>query len=793
MTFTVSIANPTVAFTSPSAGSTQSGVFSVSATGAIPSGSTATIQSICFKLDGSLTTGYTSNSWTYYTTTVGGIGTCRTNQNGNNRTFTWQIDATSLSNGTHSLDVLIIDSSGKRSEWASTSFVVNKPLPTISIITPVSGQQVAGKVVIEISMGSSIGDVAVGINSQNASPSGYYSSTYRSVSGLPSNTQLYNAGSATSFRWTLDASAWAVGSQTIIASVVDKSNQLATAEVLISIQSVKPSVVIVSPAQSQTVKGKYTVTAFVTAASTAGRTLTNVGISEQSATPQFQSGYGYSYRMPSKYRSVSLPGSVSSQSISWTVDYSKATPGNYSISIAAEDSSGDVTEQTVQFTVAKALPVIKILNPSANQTVNGALNLKVNAQADPATTAKIAYIAVSSTLFTPQFLGRSTYSCQLDSRYSCLGVDDLKDYNWTSSAGSWKDGNYSLTVITIDDNGNTATQTVSFTVSVVAPTVAITSPGSAIIAKGPFTLAASAIPNASSGAEIIALAISDRTATPQFAGTYYGKSVTGLPSDAAIWQVANVKTPTWLLDSTYWSEGDRVINVFAIDSNGKLGQSSITVHVAPEAEWKIDLQGAAVLGKSVPVLVSMTTDSKYRSSPPIVIILQSSSTSAGPWTDLGQITLDAAGTGSGRVLVTENLYVRVNHPNLDAVQAGTSSVKRVVNVPDPDRAGGSNGTGAQNEDGSIPSVTCTASPKAKTGAKVSITCVAEDVQDTSQPVTIYQQTGNGLKKLGSAKIRGTKITGTVSIKASGKISFILKGFGNNYVPWASNVFTVKYS
>jgi hypothetical protein len=215
--------------------------------------------------------------------------------------------------------------------------------------------------------------------------------------------------------------------------------------------------------------------------------------------------------------------------------------------------------------------------------------------------------------------------------------------------------------------------------------------------------------------------------------------------------------------------------------------------VAPEPEWKIELQGAAVLGKSVPVLVSMTTDSQYRSNPPIVIVLQSSSTSAGPWTDLGQITLDAAGTGSGRVLVTENLYVRVNHPNLDAVQAGTSAVKRVVNVPDPDRAGGSNGTGAQNDDGSIPSVTCTANPKAKSGSKVNITCVAEDVQDTSQPVTIYQQTGGGLKKLGSAKIRGTKITGTVSIKASGKVSFILKGSGSSYVPWASNVFTVKYS
>ncbi len=135
----------------------------------------------------------------------------------------------------------------------------------------------------------------------------------------------------------------------------------------------------------------------------------------------------------------------------------------------------------------------------------------------------------------------------------------------------------------------------------------------------------------------------------------------------------------------------------------------------------------------------------------------------------------------------------MSHPTLDAVQPGVSSAKRIVNVPDPARAGGSNGTGAQNEDGSIPSVTCTAPPKAKSGAKVNITCVAQDVQDTSQPVTIFQQTGNGLKKLGSAKLRGTKITGSFTIKSTNRVSFIVKGAGDEYVPWSSNVFTVKFN
>jgi hypothetical protein len=699
-----------------------------------------------------------------------------------------------MANGAHTLEVLIIDTTGKQSSWAKSTFVVNNPLPILSITSPFNNQSVVGKLTVDISMSSSIGDIFVGISESGASPASYANSSYRSLSGLPSGTALWNAGSNKSFRWNLDTTSWPEGQRRLIVYAVDKANQLVTAEVVVNVQSAKPTVVIVSPSQSQTVKGKYTITAFVTAAIAAGRTISNVGISDQSAKPQFTYGYSSSYRMPGKYSDVSVSSGISSMSFSWIVDYSKTAPGSYSISIAAEDSSGDVTEASVQFVVAKAIPIVKILSPSANQTVNGALNLKVSATADPATTAEIAYIAVSSTLFTPQFLGRSTYSCQLDSKYSCLSVDDLKEYNWTSPASSWKDGNYTLTVIAIDDNGNTATQTVSFTVSVVAPTVTITAPGSTVIAKGSLTVTASALPNVSSGAEIIALAISDRNATPQFAGTYYSKQVIGLPSDSAIWQVANVKNPSWRLDSTNWGEGDRVINVFAIDSNGKLGQSSITLHVAPEPTWRIEYQGVPVLGKSVPILIKMTTNTQYRMSPPIVVVLQSSSTSAGPWTDLGEITLDPSGSGSGRVLVTENLWVRVNHPNLDAVQIGVSSPKRIVNAPDSaERGQGETGAGAQNEDGSIPRVICTVSPNAKSGSRVTFSCAAVDVQDTSQPVTILRQTSSGTKKVGSAKINGTKVTGSFTLKAKGRVSFILKGSSNGYVPWTSNTFTVKYS
>jgi hypothetical protein len=189
----------------------------------------------------------------------------------------------------------------------------------------------------------------------------------------------------------------------------------------------------------------------------------------------------------------------------------------------------------------------------------------------------------------------------------------------------------------------------------------------------------------------------------------------------------------------------------------------------------------------------MTTNIPRRSNPSVVVVLQTSSTSAGPWTDLGQITLDSSGTGSGNVLVSKDFYVRVNHPNLDAVQPGTSAAKRIVSVPDPSRPGEDDGSGKPNEDGSIPRVICTVPPKLKSGAKLVFSCVAQDVQDSSQGVSIMQQTGSGSKKIGNATIRGSKITGSITIKAKGNITFRLVGAGGKYVPWTSNPFTVKYN
>jgi hypothetical protein len=703
--------------------------------------------------------------------------------------FGWNLDASNLANGIHVFSLKIRDSTNKESNVSSLSLSVNNPLPTLSITSPNSGAQVAGKVTIEIAMASSIGDLIVGISGGAATPVNYASSTSSSAQGIPSETQLWSAGRNTSFKWVVDTTRFSVGQKTIFISVIDRANQVVSQSLTLDIQSTKPTIAIISPTNNQAVKGKVTFRAYFTSSAMDQRTIRYIGISEPNAKNLFSGSYGYS-RLPNRYEDFSVPGGVTTFDASWTVDYSASSTGQKEIWFAIEDSAGDISESKVTFSLEKAKPIVQIQTPTSGQTISGQISLKVSASGDPATNGKITKIALSNQKFTPQFAGSSTY-CNVDSTYKCWSVQDNKNFEWTSEPGAFKDGPLSLTVIAFDESENQTSATVNVVISAVAPAVTITAPTKTIVSKDQFTLSARAIPNAGSGAEIIGVAISDRRAIPQFPGTVASAGTSGIPNTAAIWRVSNIKDLSWRIDPNDLGEGDNVINIFALDSNGKLGQTSIVIHVAPEATWELTTQGAAVLGQSVAVIVTMSTSTPFKLDPPIVATLQTGPTSGGPWSDTGNLTFDASGKATGRVLVTEKLYVRVNHPQLDAIQVGTSQALRIVNVPDPKRQSASTGAGAKNEDGSIPQVVCTASQTAKIKQKVSIVCSAQDVQDVSQPVQITAQTTSSPKKIGTAKIQGGKITGTFTSSTKGTFTVFLKGSGIGYVPWTSNPMKIK--
>ena len=749
---------------------------------------------MCLSLDGNAVSENAINS--YAGVTYGWVNTYRPSASYDANTgcwnvytggatgFGWAFDASSLSSGLHTFTVKVIDSTGKQSELVSRPITVNNPVPTLKIISPTSGTAVAGTVSIEIEMSSKIGSLIVGLAGASANPVGYFSQASSSAAGIPQGSVLWSAGDKTSFKWTIDTTKLKPEFQTLYISVVDRANQIVSLPLTLDVKSVKPMITILTPGIRQDLKGKITVRAYFVSPSLANRTLAYIGISESEAKPLFD-GRASSSSLPSKYSDFSIPSGLTSFDASWTIEYPRKTEGKKEIWVAAQDSEGDFTEVKVEFNIEKSIPVVKILSPSYGQTINGLIQLKVLATADQATTGEITKIAINSQKFSPKFGGQNI-GCDVDSTFKCWSVDDFKNYEWVSEPSAFKDGPVTITVIAFDDSDNRTTASVSLTISAVAPLLTIVSPVKTIVSREQFTLTVKAVPNVDSGAEIVMIAISDRTATPQFPGSSASSGTTGLPGTAAIWKISNVKDLSWKIDPTNLSEGDNLINIFVLDSNGKLGQSSIVIHVAPVATWSLMTQGAAVLGQSVAVIVSMATKTAFRLDPQIVATLQTSPSSGGPWTDTGKLTFDASGSAMGRVLVSEKLYVRVNHDQLDAIQAGVSDPLRIVNVPDPKRQSPTSGTGKKNTDGSIPQVVCTAPLTVKIKQKVSIVCSAQDVQDVSQPVQITAQTTSSPKKVGTARIQGGKITGSFIASAKGTFTVLLKGSNAGYVPWTSN-------
>jgi len=175
-------------------------------------------------------------------------------------------------------------------------------------------------------MSSPSGLWGVGINLANAkSADGRSGDGSSGRSGLPTNTEVWSLGGENRFVWEVDISKLAPGPQRLITSVIDVAGQVSTAETSFVVQPPNPIVLVISPIQNQVVKGKLEIRALISTPAGSGKTVSFVGIAAengvdyQPAKAQFNSGRGYSFKMPSKYVSSSISGSQTAFSASWII------------------------------------------------------------------------------------------------------------------------------------------------------------------------------------------------------------------------------------------------------------------------------------------------------------------------------------------------------------------------------------------------------------------------------------------------------------------------------------------
>ncbi|MFN9957423.1 MAG: hypothetical protein ACK55I_30325, partial [bacterium] len=127
---------------------TLTGSFTLSASAAIASGSTARLTVACLFVDGvANNAAAVNNGLTYWSSGLnnrGPAGNCYDIRSLSSTTIRWDLDATTWSNGDHQISVRVYDSANKESALVSVPVKVTNPAPEITSLLPKSGSLVYG-------------------------------------------------------------------------------------------------------------------------------------------------------------------------------------------------------------------------------------------------------------------------------------------------------------------------------------------------------------------------------------------------------------------------------------------------------------------------------------------------------------------------------------------------------------------------------------------------------------------------------------------------------------------------
>jgi hypothetical protein len=304
------VTSPAVTITQPAATSTVSGTLTVSGT----AGDTAGIASVQVGVDagaGQAATGTTD--------------------------WTTSIDTTTLTNGTHTIDVEAVDNDGNMGTASVTVTVNNTSTPSVTITAPPDGSAASGAVAVSGTAGDVSGITSVDVDVDGGTPQ--------------------RATGTTNWTTSVDTTGLASGPHTVNVTATDTDGNTGTASVTVTVPAhnvVTPTVTISQPAGASTVSGLVAIAG--TAADPGG--IASVQVAVDTGTPHAATG-----------------------TTSWTssVDTSVLTNGSHTINVQVTDNDGFVGTASVTVTVnnastATACPAL----PAGTTELSGNPSLETN-------------------------------------------------------------------------------------------------------------------------------------------------------------------------------------------------------------------------------------------------------------------------------------------------------------------------------------------------------------------------------------------------------------------------------
>src|SRR5713101_3327632 len=403
---------PTISIISPASGATVSGTVSVST-----NISTNTV-SVQFQVDGSNTGNPVTSA-----------------------PFSYSLNTTSLSNGSHSLTAVASNAAAQTTTSAAVSINVNNVAPptppTISITSPASGATVSGTVSVSTSVSSNTVSVQFQVDGGN---------TGAPVTGAP-------------FSYSLNTTSLSNGSHSLTAVASNAAAQTTTsAAVSINVNNVAPptppTISISSPAAGATVSGTISV---------------STSVSSNTVSVQF------------KLDGSNTGNLVTSAPFSYSLNTTSLSNSSHSLTAVASNAAAQTTTSAavsinVNNVAPPTPPTISIISPASGATVSGTVSVSTN---------------ISTNTVSVQF--------QVDGSNTGNPVTSAP-FSYSLNTTSLSNGSHSLTAVASNAAAQTTTSAaVSINVNNVAPptppTISISSPAAGATVSGTVSVSTSVSSN----------------------------------------------------------------------------------------------------------------------------------------------------------------------------------------------------------------------------------------------------------------------------------------------------------
>jgi parallel beta-helix repeat protein len=552
-------APPKVYIDGPAAGSTISGTVVVSGWAIDSSTPVANVQ---VKVDGVV-----NGTATYGSSRADVCSAFPSSKGCPNVGYTYSLDTTTLSAGSHTITVAATDSnSTPLTGTASVTVTVLTP-PKVYIDGPAAGSTISGTVVVSgwaIDSSTPVTNVQVKVDGVVNGTATYGSSRADVCSAFPSSKGCPNVG----FVYSLNTSSLSAGSHTITVAATDGNATPLTGTYSVTVNVLAPpKVYIDGPAAGSTVSGTVVVSGWAIDSATP---VTNVqvkvdGVLSGTAT------YG------SNRADVcsAFPSSKGCPNVGYvySLDTTTLSAGSHTITVVATDGNSTPLTGTASVTVTVlAPPKVYIDGPSAGATISGTVVVSGWAvdSSTPITNVQVKVDGVVN--------GTATYGASrpdvcsaFPSSKSCPNVG----YSYSLNTSSLAAGSHTITVAATDSNATPLTGTYSVTVTVTGgPRVYIDSPSAGSTISGTVVVSGWAIDSSTpiASVQVKVDGVVNGTAT-------YGASrpdvCSAFPSSKSCPNVGY----SYSLNTASLSSGSHTITVAATDSNATplTGTASVTV------------------------------------------------------------------------------------------------------------------------------------------------------------------------------------------------------------------------